>query len=269
MKEIISPSVYCVAATSLFDKSLSSALSELGAHKYNEKLSEPLDGEDLAEFAGRFCYKSFEPKLNPNVTKIRENSTEYIQNIIKSGHGSVFEHVSVSFVFHNVSRVFTHELVRHRVGVGISQESLRYVRLEDLHFWFPTVFKDEFEKDPQFKKECMQVIENLEGWQRYMAKKFKLDEEGAVDFTYKKKITSAMRRFAPIGLGTGVVWSTNLRTARHVIEQRTAFHAEEEIRLVFNLVADILLNLYPSVFADYTKHFVDGYYEWKTPYPKI
>ena len=33
--------------------------------------------------------------------------------------------------------MFTHELVRHRVGTSISQESLRFVRLDDLPFWFP------------------------------------------------------------------------------------------------------------------------------------
>ena len=34
----------------------------------------------------------------------------------------------------NVSRVFTHELVRHRAGSAFSQESLRYVRLTDIGF---------------------------------------------------------------------------------------------------------------------------------------
>ena len=40
-------------------------------------------------------------------------------------------------MLHNVSRVATHELVRHRAGVAVSQESLRFVRLDDLPFWFP------------------------------------------------------------------------------------------------------------------------------------
>ena len=42
-----------------------------------------------------------------------------------------------SFVLHNVSRVVTHELVRHRPGTAVSQESLRFVRLTDIPFWFP------------------------------------------------------------------------------------------------------------------------------------
>src|SRR5262245_24717498 len=84
--------------------------------------------ETLIEFAGRLCYRSWEPGLNPNVRKIRTDRGEYFENLLASGHGSVLEHANFTFVFHHVSRVFTHELVRHRAGSAFSQESLRYVR---------------------------------------------------------------------------------------------------------------------------------------------
>lgn len=51
--------------------------------------------------------------------------------------GSVIEHHVTNWIFADVSRVFTHELVRHRVGTAFSQESLRYVRLNDLGLWLP------------------------------------------------------------------------------------------------------------------------------------
>ena len=53
------------------------------------------------------CYRSWEPGLNPNVRKVRDDQEVYLQNILKQAHGSVLEHVSFSFVLHNVSRVFT------------------------------------------------------------------------------------------------------------------------------------------------------------------
>ena len=89
------------------------------------------------EFAGRLCYRSWEPGLNKNVRQVRTNVEDYLDNLLKSMHGSVLEHSFYVFIFHQVSRVFTHELVRHRVGTSISQESLRFVRLDDLPFWFP------------------------------------------------------------------------------------------------------------------------------------
>lgn len=77
------------------------------------------DGEFLIELSGRACYKSYGVGLNPNLTKIRENSKDYFTNVLEKGDGSILEHASVTFAFLNVSRVFTHELVRHRAGTAM------------------------------------------------------------------------------------------------------------------------------------------------------
>ena len=90
------------------------------------------------------------PGLNANVSKVREDSAEYLRNILKSGHGSVLEHANFTFLFHNVSRVFTHELVRHRAGAAYSQESMRFVRLTDIPFWFPDWAKADKELMPKY-----------------------------------------------------------------------------------------------------------------------
>src|SRR3954470_18901298 len=58
---------------------------------------------------GRMCYRSWAPGLNPNVTRVRADSTAYLENILRSAHGSVLEHANYSFVFHNVSRVFCYD----------------------------------------------------------------------------------------------------------------------------------------------------------------
>jgi len=75
--------------------------------------------------------------LNANVTKVRADQRDYLRNILKSAHGSVLEHANYSFALRNVSRVATHEIVRHRAGAAYSQESLRYVRLVDVGFRVP------------------------------------------------------------------------------------------------------------------------------------
>ena len=55
------------------------------------------------------CYRSWEPGLNPNVRKVREDQEAYLQNILKQQHGSVLQHASFTFVLHNVSRVFCYD----------------------------------------------------------------------------------------------------------------------------------------------------------------
>jgi len=208
------------------------------------------DAELLAEYAGRRCYKSWVPGLNANVTKVREDSGVYLGNILASKHGAVLEHAQFTFDFENVSRVFTHELVRHRAGVAISQESLRYVRLTDLGFRVPDILEP-------MHDQVVSLVEKLEEFQRSAADAFGLDDEG-VPFHYKKEVTSALRRLAPLGLSTGMVWSANVRTLRHVLQNRTAAGAEEEIRLVFHRVGQIMQGTCPKLFNDFARVEVEG-----------
>lgn len=219
------------------------------------------DGEGLVEFAGRLCYRSWAPGLNPNVTKVREDSKDYFANILDSGHGSVLEHGFYVFVFHNVSRVFTHELVRHRVGVSISQESMRFVRLTDIPFWQP----EWAQKDEELMSRARNVLEYLEDFQVWMADHFGLDDDG-VPFAEKKAKTSYMRRYAPDGVATSIVWGANYRTLRHVIEMRTSEHAEEEIVKVFDQVADIMRVEAPLVMQDMT---YEGNGHWTDDHRKV
>ena len=154
---------------------------------------------------------------------MRTDQREYFANILRSAHGSVLEHANYSFAMRNVSRVFTHELVRHRAGSAFSQESLRYVRLTDIGFRVPPALEP-------VREQVLSIVEQLEEFQVSAARELGIDEEG-VPFHVKKEVTSALRRLAPIGLSTDIIWTANARTLRHVIEMRTAEGAEEELRL--------------------------------------
>ncbi len=140
----------------------------------------------------------------------------------------------------------THEIVRHRPGTAVSQESLRFVRLADIPFWFPEWARE----DEELMKRAGVLLSEMENFQRWMADHFGLDEEG-VPFHEKKHKTSFMRRFAPDGVATGLVWSANVRTLRHTIESRTDPGAEEEIRLVFGKIGELMRAEAPALFGDY------------------
>ncbi len=235
----------------------------------------PSGSEELIEVAGRSCYRSFHPDLNPNLSKVRTGNEPYIGNILNSRHGSVLVHGNVTFAFYGVSRVFTHEVVRHAVGTGFSQESLRYVRLDELTCWYPDSFgaammgdlydalvKAEKQPDRASTKESWvarnvaflritweDTFMRLEKAQRDIAEALMLDDLPG-NFHVKKSITSAMRRLAPIGLGTGIIMTGNHRAWRNIIEQRTAYGAEEEIRIVMDIVARKMQDRYPNLYQD-------------------
>lgn len=243
----VQPQVYLIAAPALDYEEIEEYLKEVGGESWLERIyRESDDPQNLVEFAGRFCYRSWEPGLNPNVTRIRTDQGDYLKNILSSAHGSVLEHAQFTFALHNVSRVFTHEQVRHRVGTAISQESLRFVRLDNLPFWFP----DWAQTDPELLTRATALLKEMEEFQGWMADHFGLDEEG-VPFAEKKAKTSFMRRFAPEGVATGMVWSANIRTLRHTIESRTAKGAEEEIRIIFDRIGRIMQQECPLLFGDY------------------
>jgi len=219
------------------------------------------DGEALVEFGGRLCYRSWAPGLNPNVTRVRTSSSDYLANLVASGHGSVLEHANYSFIFSNVSRVFTHEFVRHRAGVAVSQESMRYVRLDNIPFWFPEWAR----KDNELMNRSVELLHQMEAHQQWMAKYFKLDEDGT-DFNEKKAKTSFMRRFAPDGVGTAMLATINIRSLRHIIALRTNIHAEEEIRIVFDRVAKICKRKFPDLMQDYHPN---EFQEWIPDFVKV
>jgi thymidylate synthase (FAD) len=162
-----------------------------------------------------------------------------------------------------VSRVYTHELVRNSVGNAFSQESLRYVRLDDIAFWLPP----EIAQDEEATAKFIEVIEYLEKAQAWLADHFKIAE--IKNFDQKKKLTSAFRRIAPEGLATGIVASFNMRSLRWIIEQRTSRHAEYEIRLAFNSVAKFAFEKWNYLFQDFTTESVDGADEWRPKNSKI
>jgi thymidylate synthase (FAD) len=248
------PTVFLIARPSIDVEGMRGYLKDVGGEAWLERRLGEADGEGngairggetLVEFGGRACYRSWEPGLNPNVTKVRTDQREYFANILRSAHGSVLEHANYSFALRNCSRVLTHELVRHRAGSAFSQESLRYVRLTDIGFRVPPALEP-------IREQVLAIVEQLEEFQVSAAAELEIDQEG-VPFHVKKEVTSALRRLAPLGLSTDIIWTANARTLRHVIEMRTAEGAEEELRLVFDEIARIMQAEAPYLFQDFVR----------------
>src|SRR2546427_13240787 len=99
-------------------------------HLRVEWRGEASPGERLAEYAGRLCYMS-----QPNPAQ--RTTVEYLENIKKQGHGSVLEDSVYVLLIEGVSRSCSHQLVRHRAGVGYSQISQRYVDESHAAFVMP------------------------------------------------------------------------------------------------------------------------------------
>ena len=81
--------------------------------------------------AYRTCYSSLTPRQIVNRIEderiTRDQMEEFIKERLKTGHASPLEQVWFEFGISGVTRAFSHQFVRHRVGISFEQQSQRYV----------------------------------------------------------------------------------------------------------------------------------------------
>jgi len=215
------------------------------------------------ELAGRTAYRS----ANKPIT--RESAGKFIKMLIRRGHESVIEHSSITVMFSNVSRGFTHEMVRMRL-CSFTQESTRYVDyarkgipgedereevdLDRFEMGFVMPPHQEF---PEMDIEVLhdgyvtvrtvnlasQVIEDYEGIYRKLRKAGWPPEDA--------------RQFLPIGLTSKIVVTTNFREWRHIFDLRCAKAAHWEIRAAMCKLLRKLQEIIPEIFFDFYQIGVD------------
>lgn len=253
--KIITPKVHIIGETQVNEEGMTSLLSAIGLEPGEFETDAASGAERIIEVAGRLCYKSFTPRLNPNLTRVRRGNKPYIRNILQSGHGSVIEHGTVNLAITGCTPVLTHELVRHRAGVSPSQVSGRYCRISEIGFYWPDAFDRAMAAEAfgpevvaQIEHEGRNLVQRMETFQGRLAALTGIDR--MADFTVKKALTSAFRRFAPYGLETAVIITANHRALRHMIAMRNSTHAEEEIRKTFFALGHDLKARFPAIYQD-------------------
>jgi len=181
------------------------------------------------ELAGRVCYKS--------ESRISDQSAEkFIANILKSGHESVIEHISLTFKI-ICDRGVTHEIVRHRLA-SYSQESSRYCDYSN----------DKFGNELTFIKPCFwaEDDENYLLWKNTMSELEKVYLEMRKNGARPEQARSIL----PNSLKTEIFMTANLREWRHFLKLRTAPRAHPQMREVALKIYKILNENLPVLFSD-------------------
>jgi len=186
------------------------------------------NAEDVIERACRTCYLSFHRYDPPSSTE------ELIKKVIRRGHHSVLEHAMATFRIKGGSRVFTHELVRHRL-MSPSQESQRYVE-------YGKIKQFEFVLPPTVKKTDF-------------AGRFGELAASAYDL-YQEMVRADVpkedaRYILPNATTSEIVISANFRELRHIFEIRCVERAHWEIREICLEILGIMKKEAPIVFWDF------------------
>lgn len=225
-------------------------------------------GAQVCKVAGQLCYMSFGRKRSYNA-----DAGRYFDNLKSSGHGSVFEHATFSLLLYGVSRSVTHELVRHRAGLGFSQQSQRFVSGRVLRF----VERPEYALDEELHALFLQRIERAAAEYAaiterilYMQHTGQLLLSAQERTDLRKKVQQTARSVLPNETEAPIVVTGNARAWRHVISMRASSHAETEIRELAVRIFLCLALTDPVLFSDYTlQQLPDGTLTARTDFEKI
>ena len=153
MKLLTKPKVYLVSKPSVDWDQVAAFLADEDVPGIPDSIRAGDDESSaIIEISARLCYMSF--------GRGRRDIADFINNLLSSKDGSVFEHVNYGFVFTGVSRSLTHELVRHRAGFAFSQRSQRYVDESEGAFVIPPALVNENGKADEANKILEEALQS-------------------------------------------------------------------------------------------------------------
>lgn len=186
------------------------------------ELIDDINAEDVykkIERCGRVCYQS-QPK---------GDAADFIRMLIKRGHESVLEHVSLTF--HIIcDRAIMAELTRHRLA-SFSVESTRYVKYDELTAinQFPNDAMGEF-----LQEEAVLTAESI---YRDWIKNHGAKPEHA-------------RAVLPLCLKTELYMTANLRELRTILKLRCAKNAHPQMRRIALQILSLFHDKLPVIVED-------------------
>lgn len=291
MRILYKPKVYLVGRPAVAEEGFQAFLNDNGL-QWPTPTEGVVDAARLIEMAGRNCYMSYGKKAGSKTNEA------YIRNLLgrntdgsfKPGpaHGSVTEHPHWQFAITGAGRGYSHEVVRHRVGVGYSQLSTRYCdfeREEEEGTWEPGFcvpalgqlsdeakarFEAKFQADQAWYTETLHIIErDLENDAGFQAKLESLPARERAR-TLRKAARGATRDGLPIGTEAIMFFTANARALWNMAVLRASEFAEAQIRDVFVQTVKIMEVELPPLFNHIVyKQVWDGSQSVEMPRDKL
>lgn len=166
--------------------------------------------EKTVAMSARLCYSPIgAAQLEEKMTD--EQAAKLVRKLVSMGHFSTLEHVTFTFAIEGVSRVLTHQLVRHRIA-SYSQQSQRYVKEHNFETITPPAIAARPEVKEKFDK-LMQEIQDLYN-----------------EFTDMGILAEDARYVLPNAAETKIVCTFNVRSLMNFFSLRCCTRAQWEIR---------------------------------------
>ena len=187
--------------------------------------------EHAVALAARLCYSPV--TIDALQEKISGDDIKgFLEKIMSLGHQSVLEHASFTFGIEGVSRVTTHQLVRHRLA-SFSQQSQRYVSHKER---FAAITPTSIAAHPEIRE---RFAEQLRSIHRFYAE---MIEAGipAEDARY----------ILPNATETKIMVTMNARELFHFFRLRCCERAQWEIREMSLEMLKLVKAVAPTIFRN-------------------
>jgi len=187
------------------------------------------------------CRQCYSPKSAAQIFTegrgLEDSQADFIRQVVASGHESPLEHVKFTFSIEGVSRVLTHQLVRHRIA-SYSQQSQRYVRESEFDYLIPP----SIEEDECLKDVYVGTMKKIQEAYDRLIKKF--EEKGRRGETAYQDA----RFVLPQATETKIVVTMNCRELLHFFKERCCSRAQWEIRDLAEAMLRLCKQSLPAVF---------------------
>jgi len=181
-----------------------------------------------------------------------EKDIKTIEQVIARGHESILEHASFTFYVTGVSRILSHQLVRHRVA-SYAELSQRYADAGKMEAVVPDSIADNPDAMTMYRRSVDDANATYKG-----LKALGISDEDA-------------RYVLPEATATAIVITMNVRELRHFFALRCCNKAQTEIRNLTDAMLLLCKRKTPLFFADAgapCKHCPEGKYACGHPRAK-
>lgn len=184
--------------------------------------------EKTVAMSARLCYSpigaaQLEEKMSD------EQAAKLVRKLVTMGHLSTLEHVSFTFAVEGVSRVLTHQLVRHRIA-SYSQQSQRYVKEHN----FETIVPPSIAARPATKAKFEQLMLDIQNLYN--------------EWTAEGILAEDARYILPNAAETKIVITMNVRALHNFFALRCCNRAQWEIRMLAEKMLDEVKKVAPVLF---------------------
>lgn len=190
------------------------------------------DPEKIVAQSARLCYSALSIKdIQEQLTD--ESVIRLVKKVMKLGHYSVLEHANFTFAIEEISRVTSHQLVRHRLA-SFSQQSQRYVKINKENFTY--IIPKSIRQDKKLAKIYIDTIKKLDNIYQLLLD-YNIEAEDA-------------RYILPQAVSTKIIITANARELLHIFKLRCCNRAQWEIREVALDMLKEVKGVAPTIFEN-------------------